>query len=289
MCARTSGGQLRRRSRTPSRSGRCAGGARHGKRVAGQEQVREAEAARYELSTMRFKNGVSSELDRLDAQRQLFTAEQALVQARQLRLNNAIDLYRALGGGGWRRARWPPRRRRGRHRHAISNRQQVTGKTARPAAQAVQRAGRSARALRPFSSAPPRHRAVTYPHTGRLSLVIMAGPSRRPLAAPRSSSTRQRGGQITGDFRHADPPTDARTVRPRRAMSSGSPDGHAPRRAARGRYGVPSPRSGARNRPIVGALARGARSRRPRAGAGCAGRRAGTLAGGRPAGQSRCG
>ncbi|AOY92256.1 multidrug transporter [Cupriavidus sp. USMAA2-4] len=67
--------------------------------VAGQEQVREAEAARYELSTMRFKNGVSSELDRLDAQRQLFTAEQALVQARQLRLNNAIDLYRALGGG----------------------------------------------------------------------------------------------------------------------------------------------------------------------------------------------
>jgi len=67
--------------------------------VAGQEQARDAEAARFELSTMRFKTGVSSELDRLDAQRQLFSAEQALIQARQLRLNNAIDLYRALGGG----------------------------------------------------------------------------------------------------------------------------------------------------------------------------------------------
>lgn len=67
--------------------------------VAGQEQVRNAEAARFELSRMRFRSGVASYLDELDAQRQLFTAEQALIQARQLRLNNAIDLYRALGGG----------------------------------------------------------------------------------------------------------------------------------------------------------------------------------------------
>jgi len=67
--------------------------------VAGQEQFRNAEAARYELARVRFRSGVSSYLDELDAQRQLFTAEQALIQARQLRLNNAIDLYRALGGG----------------------------------------------------------------------------------------------------------------------------------------------------------------------------------------------
>ncbi|MNT54981.1 putative efflux pump outer membrane protein TtgC precursor [compost metagenome] len=67
--------------------------------VTGQEQVRDAEAARYELSRLRFRSGVASYLDELDAQRQLFTAEQALIQARQLRLNNAIDLYRALGGG----------------------------------------------------------------------------------------------------------------------------------------------------------------------------------------------
>lgn len=67
--------------------------------VTGQEEVRNAEAARYELARVRFRSGVASYLDELDAQRQLFTAEQALIQARQLRLNNSIDLYRALGGG----------------------------------------------------------------------------------------------------------------------------------------------------------------------------------------------
>ncbi|WP_420995120.1 efflux transporter outer membrane subunit [Cupriavidus sp. 30B13] len=67
--------------------------------VHGQEQVRDAEQARFELSTVRFRSGVANQLDQLDAQRQLFTAEQALIQARQLRLNNAIDLYRSLGGG----------------------------------------------------------------------------------------------------------------------------------------------------------------------------------------------
>lgn len=67
--------------------------------VAGQEDVRNAEAARYDLARLRFRSGVASYLDELDAQRQLFTAEQALIQARQLRLNNAIDLYRSLGGG----------------------------------------------------------------------------------------------------------------------------------------------------------------------------------------------
>jgi multidrug efflux system outer membrane protein len=67
--------------------------------VAGQQQQRDAESARYELSRLRFRSGVASYLDELDAQRQLFSAEQALIQARQLRLVNSIDLYRALGGG----------------------------------------------------------------------------------------------------------------------------------------------------------------------------------------------
>ncbi|UIF86239.1 efflux transporter outer membrane subunit [Cupriavidus sp. UYPR2.512] len=67
--------------------------------VTGQEEVRNAEQARYELARLRFRSGIASYLDELDAQRQLFTAEQALIQARQLRLNNAIDLYRSLGGG----------------------------------------------------------------------------------------------------------------------------------------------------------------------------------------------
>jgi multidrug efflux system outer membrane protein len=42
---------------------------------------------------------VASSLDVLDAQRELFTAQQTLVQVRLLRLTNAIDLYRSLGGG----------------------------------------------------------------------------------------------------------------------------------------------------------------------------------------------
>lgn len=67
--------------------------------VAGQQQVRDAEASRFELAELRFRSGITGQIETLDAQRQLFTAEQALIQARQLRLNNAIDLYRALGGG----------------------------------------------------------------------------------------------------------------------------------------------------------------------------------------------
>lgn len=67
--------------------------------VEGQVQVRDAEAARYRLVSQRWRNGVGGQMESLDAQRQLLAAEQALIQARQLRLANAIDLYRALGGG----------------------------------------------------------------------------------------------------------------------------------------------------------------------------------------------
>jgi len=54
---------------------------------------------RLKLSQQRFQGGVSSSLDVLDAERDLFSAQQALVQVSLLRLTNAIDLYRALGGG----------------------------------------------------------------------------------------------------------------------------------------------------------------------------------------------
>lgn len=64
-----------------------------------QRAVQEAQAERLKLADLRYQNGVASSLDVLDAQRELFTAQQTLVQARLLRLTNAIDLYRALGGG----------------------------------------------------------------------------------------------------------------------------------------------------------------------------------------------
>ena len=67
--------------------------------VEAQAAATAAEAERLKLSDARYQSGVSSSLDVLDAQRQLFAAEQALVQARLLSLTNAIDLYRALGGG----------------------------------------------------------------------------------------------------------------------------------------------------------------------------------------------
>jgi multidrug efflux system outer membrane protein len=70
-----------------------------GDQVAAQRAIPDAQAERLRLLTLRFENGVASTLDVLDAQRELFTAEQQLVQARLLRTTSAIDLYRALGGG----------------------------------------------------------------------------------------------------------------------------------------------------------------------------------------------
>jgi multidrug efflux system outer membrane protein len=70
-----------------------------GEQVAAQRAVQDAQAERLKLLQLRFENGVASSLDVLDAQRELFSAEQSLVQARLLRTTSAIDLYRALGGG----------------------------------------------------------------------------------------------------------------------------------------------------------------------------------------------
>lgn len=67
--------------------------------VDAQRATQEAQADRLRLANLRYQNGVSSFIDVLDAQRELFAAEQSLVQARLLRLANAIDLYRSLGGG----------------------------------------------------------------------------------------------------------------------------------------------------------------------------------------------
>ncbi|MEO8407827.1 MAG: efflux transporter outer membrane subunit, partial [Oxalobacteraceae bacterium] len=67
--------------------------------VAAQAAVKNAEAERLKLSEARFRNGIASSLDVLDAQRQSFAAEQTLVQTQLLRLTNTVDLYRALGGG----------------------------------------------------------------------------------------------------------------------------------------------------------------------------------------------
>ncbi|KQT13477.1 efflux transporter outer membrane subunit [Ramlibacter sp. Leaf400] len=71
-----------------------------------QSNVARAETVRVRLSQMRFDAGVSSTLDLLDAQRSLFTAQQAEIQTRLARLQNQVLLYRALGGG-WTEAAGP--------------------------------------------------------------------------------------------------------------------------------------------------------------------------------------
>jgi multidrug efflux system outer membrane protein len=67
--------------------------------ITAQEGFLRAQEQRLKLTQLRYDNGVASSLDLLDTQRELFSAQQALIQARQLRFNNAIDLYRSLGGG----------------------------------------------------------------------------------------------------------------------------------------------------------------------------------------------
>ena len=76
-----------------------AGRATFGDQVQAQARVVEAEAARLRLAQLRYEAGIASYLDLLDAQRSLFSAQQALVQARLARLQNQVQLYRSLGGG----------------------------------------------------------------------------------------------------------------------------------------------------------------------------------------------
>jgi outer membrane protein, multidrug efflux system len=66
----------------------------------------EAEQRRYQLSDMRYRRGVDSYLTVLTAQRDLFAAQQQLIQSRLARLSNLVEIYRALGGG-WRERSGP--------------------------------------------------------------------------------------------------------------------------------------------------------------------------------------
>ena len=58
-----------------------------------------AEQSRMDLIDLRVKVGASSTLDQLDAQRSLFAAQQAVVQAQLLQQQNLVAVYKALGGG----------------------------------------------------------------------------------------------------------------------------------------------------------------------------------------------
>ncbi|MEF7615820.1 efflux transporter outer membrane subunit [Aquincola sp. MAHUQ-54] len=76
-----------------------AGRATLGEQLRSQQAQADAENARFRLSDLRYRNGVASYLDLLDAQRSLFTVQQAALQTRLAQLQNQVTLYQVLGGG----------------------------------------------------------------------------------------------------------------------------------------------------------------------------------------------
>jgi multidrug efflux system outer membrane protein len=76
-----------------------AGQATFSEQLRAQRAVAASEAERFNLSELRYRSGAASYLDLLDAQRSLFTAQQASVEANLQRLQNQVTLYRVLGGG----------------------------------------------------------------------------------------------------------------------------------------------------------------------------------------------
>jgi outer membrane protein, multidrug efflux system len=61
----------------------------------------QAEEKRFMLADLRYRNGASSYLDVLDAQRALFQSQLLVVVAQASLVQNQVNLYKALGGG-WR-------------------------------------------------------------------------------------------------------------------------------------------------------------------------------------------
>jgi len=78
-----------------------AGRATLGEQLRAQTAQTHAEEVRFRLADLRYRNGAASYLDVLDAQRALFTAQQALVQTQALQVQSLVGLYKVLGGG-WR-------------------------------------------------------------------------------------------------------------------------------------------------------------------------------------------
>jgi len=76
-----------------------AGRATFAEQLNAQQAQLRAEQARFTLAELRYRNGISSSLELLDAQRSLFAAQQAEVSLRTEYAQNLVTLYRVLGGG----------------------------------------------------------------------------------------------------------------------------------------------------------------------------------------------
>ena len=76
-----------------------AGRATLGEQANALQEQANAERDRYRLADLRYRNGIASFLDILDAQRSLFAVQQALAQVQLAQRASEVQLYKALGGG----------------------------------------------------------------------------------------------------------------------------------------------------------------------------------------------
>lgn len=67
--------------------------------VIAETRLVQANQRNYALADSRYKEGVDTYLNSLDAQRNLFSSQQSLVTTKLTRINNLVSLYKALGGG----------------------------------------------------------------------------------------------------------------------------------------------------------------------------------------------
>lgn len=71
-----------------------------GDQLEAQQSLADATAESYRLSQARYRSGIASYLNVLDAQRSFYSAQQGLITVRLSRLINSVTLYKVLGGGG---------------------------------------------------------------------------------------------------------------------------------------------------------------------------------------------
>ena len=64
-----------------------------------QQRLVEAASNVYDISNARYRSGIDNFLSVLDSQRELYTAEQNLIDIKKQSLINSVNLYRVLGGG----------------------------------------------------------------------------------------------------------------------------------------------------------------------------------------------
>ena len=76
-----------------------AGNVTYRQQMTAQQRVVNSAQRRMKLSNQRYQAGLDNRLELLDAQRQYYSARQALLTLRQGEIDNTITLYKALGGG----------------------------------------------------------------------------------------------------------------------------------------------------------------------------------------------